>query len=47
LPNYKRWPQYGNEDVVEKAEYVKECLRTKIEFLDSAWGGRKLLFIVI
>jgi len=41
VANYKRWPQYGNEDVVEKAEYVKECLRTKIEFLDSVWGGQE------
>ncbi len=38
--NYQRWPQYGNDDVIERADYVKDCLHKKIAFLDANWGGQ-------
>lgn len=41
VANYKRWPQYENENVAERAEYVKECLRIKTDYLDTAWGGQE------
>ena len=40
ISNSERWPQYGNGDIIERGEYVKDCLRQKISYLDSKWGGQ-------
>lgn len=36
--DYRRWPQYGNEDVVDKASTVRSRLRQAVSWLNEQWG---------
>ncbi|MDY3857907.1 MAG: CotH kinase family protein [Muribaculaceae bacterium] len=36
--DYRRWPQYGNQNELKKAEYVKNWLHNSIAWLKSQWG---------
>lgn len=38
--DYARWPQYGNKNVLERAEFAKQFLRERTEFLQSQWGNQ-------
>ena len=45
--NYQVWPQYGNEDVMARAEKVKSMLDNKVAFLQSQWSQQEVGIIDI